>query len=111
MTTKGFGPASYGPVADYVFEHVYLDGKILSDAPADYEGLRPLAEVEAYTRDRYCLPRRNIHADAADRSQWVEEKIEEGYLYLFDHEHRVVALEEEVAELRKQVSDALRFRH
>jgi hypothetical protein len=83
---------------DYVFEH-YATGGIdrfrTSPGAADYEGLQPLAVIEAYVREHWRFP----HLDRLDDpglfsgGDAILATLEEGYCYLFDHERRLCALE------------------
>jgi hypothetical protein len=77
---------------DYVFEIAYV-GRARSPVARGYSCVPTLAEVEAYAREHYSLPGRDDTEGLFDRSQWVEEKIEEMYLSLFDHDRRLRALE------------------
>lgn len=83
---------------DYALEH-WATGRIVvhADKPgaADYPGLLPIREVEAYARAHYRLPRVSEGQPAGifDMADICLEKIEELHLYLFDHERRLRQLE------------------
>lgn len=77
---------------DYVFELAY-EGRVISPAPKGFDGLWGLPKVEAHTREHYSLPGRECAKDLFARAQWLEEKLEEAYLFLFDHDRRLRALE------------------
>lgn len=93
--TKG-GVAYTHP--DFVFEHAYT-GQVekFIDAPGakDYEGLMPLSAVEAHTREHWCLPHqeRDGKYDLFRRGDEVLAEVERLYLYMFEHEKRLKALE------------------
>ena len=81
---------------DYVFEHAYT-GEIneFAQAPGakDYEGLKPLAEVEAHTREHWTLPNHHRDTEVFRRNDDMLAELERIYLYLFDHEKRLAAME------------------
>jgi hypothetical protein len=89
---------------DYVLEH-WAEGRIVQfldrEGALEYTGLRPIHEVEAFARSRYVLPRiheARVRAGASGMGLFgggdaVLASLEEAYLYLFDHERRVAALE------------------
>lgn len=89
---------------DYVLEHWAL-GRIrrfrANDGADRYDGLKPLRKVEALTRKRLTLPRIDEARRAAGKKglgafgggDAVLATLEEAYLYLFQHEARISALE------------------
>lgn len=90
---------------DYAFEH-WATGQIVQFAArpgaAQYPGLQPLLEREAYARTHYRLPGLTDQPMGLfDRGDFALEKIEELHLYLFDHEHRVADLERRVRDLER----------
>lgn len=92
---------------DYVLEH-WATGKIVrfkaNDGADRYDGLRPLASVERFVRRRLVLPRIEEARRAAGKSglgafgggDAVLATLEEAYLYLFQQEARIRALEEKL---------------
>jgi hypothetical protein len=80
---------------DAVLEKVFTGSVVKhKDSPfADYPGLMSLAEVELYAREHFNLPRVSQAKGMFDRSDVVLEKVEELFLYLFDHEKRLHATE------------------
>lgn len=87
---------------DAVFEKVFT-GEVVrfNESPfADYPGLMPLREVEAYTKKNYQLPRVAWARGIFERTDVLLEKIEELHLYSFDHERRIIELETELAYLK-----------
>ncbi|MES2341712.1 MAG: hypothetical protein V4597_08540 [Pseudomonadota bacterium] len=95
---------------DYVLEH-WATGAIVKFAESvgaeAYPGLQPLAAVEASVRSRLALPRVADWRDGLAGSDGlfggsdaILASVEEGYLYLFQHEARIAALEAELAGLR-----------
>ena len=83
---------------DYAFEH-YFTGSIVkfagNEGASDYPGLWSLADVKAYAQQNYELPRVADKKGIFDRTDILLEKMEEVYLYLFGHEDRLAALENE----------------
>lgn len=82
---------------DYVLEH-WVTGQIKKYAgrpgAEDYPGLLPLAEVERFVRDHWHLPRISRKAAGIfDMADIALEKIEELFLHLIAHEHRLETLE------------------
>lgn len=83
---------------DYILES-WATGRIekFREAPGarDYGGLRPLAEAEAYIREHWRLPDHVRHDmyDVFRRGDELLASLEEAFLYLIDHEHRLTALE------------------
>lgn len=89
-----------GPLSDYVFEHAYV-GEIRTPSVRPYGGLLPLPEVEAYTRKHFHLPgTRGGRFDIAVAA----EKIEESFLYHFDHEREITRLRTRVSELEAELA-------
>lgn len=92
---------------DYVLEK-WATGSIVKFAgkvgAANYGGLKPLAEVETAARESLHLDGfgQDAKNDLFSGSEALLARVEEGYLYLFDHEHRLTALEARpgVVELR-----------
>jgi hypothetical protein len=83
---------------DYVFEHAYTGRiELFKDAPGarSYTGLRPLAEVEAYTREHWRLPDhvRDGQYEVFRRGDETLAEVERIYLYCFDFNRRIEALE------------------
>jgi len=84
---------------DYVLEH-WATGAIVKYADkngaAEYAGLRPLPEVEAYIRENLHLP--GFGQEAAhgmfSGSDALLARLEEAYLYIFELEKRVKTLEQ-----------------
>ena len=77
---------------DYVFELAYLNKAV--NIREGYEGVLPLREVEQFAQEHYYLPGVSREASGIfERGDIVLEKVEEAYLYLFDHESRIEALE------------------
>ena len=83
---------------DFVFEQAYA-GRIerFKDAlgARTYQGLRPLHEVEAYTREHWRLPDhvRDGRHEVFRRGDEMLAEVEKLYLYLFEHERRLAAVE------------------
>jgi hypothetical protein len=93
---------------DYVLEQ-WATGLIVQHAGREgadrYQGLRPLLDVERFARLNYALPlvdalREIENVGLFNGGDAVLASLEEAYLYLFDHEHRIQALEDEVRSLR-----------
>lgn len=97
---------------DYVFDGFYLDYRSPKRAEPSpdlsrkragegYAGLKALGRVEAYVKAFHELPRmvdfgadgKAKPMDIFTRNDRVLEKVEESYLYLFDHERRIRRLE------------------
>ena len=82
---------------DYVLERWATGGIARSldrEGAALYDGLWPLTRVEAHAREHWHLPR--IGRDATGlfvRADALLATVEEAYVYLFDHERRLAALE------------------
>jgi hypothetical protein len=97
------GVAAYN-FPDYVFEHHY-SGRIetFKDAPGakGYGGLLRLAVVEQFTKDNWRLPYGSSH-DLFRRADDLLAEIERLYLYLFDQERRLSALEKGFARPKGQ---------
>jgi hypothetical protein len=77
---------------DYVFERAFTGRveKFASNPGAsEYAGLLPLTEVEAFAKSTYQLPRVSAVRGMFERGDILLEKVEEIYLYLFDHEKRL----------------------
>lgn len=98
---------------DYVLEH-WATGQIVQFADRDgadrYQGVRSLSAVEAFTRQHYTLPL--IHEARLvapgglglfGGGDALLATVEEGYLYLFDHERRIRALESHVQSLQRKM--------
>jgi hypothetical protein len=94
--------SAYGNPA-WVFERHYT-GSIARFAdrfaamalqPGEYGGLRPLAEVEQFTRTQYELPLMTLNPSGglAARGELLLAALEEAYLYLFDLHRRLAVLE------------------
>lgn len=86
----------------YVLEH-WATGKIVKfadrDGAAEYQGLRSLSLVETFAREHYELPLLALRPKGGlfDRGDMLLASVEESYLYLFDHESRLQALEKKLA--------------
>ena len=85
---------------DYVLEH-WATGKIKrfaeNEGASSYRGLIPLRQVEKFARKNFHLPL--IPRESAGifgRADSVLASLEEAYLHLFDHEHRLAALEQQL---------------
>lgn len=82
----------------YVIEH-WKDGRVQRfierEGAAEYPGLMPLRDVEAFIRENYHLPRVPEHEPAGmfKRSDVVLEKLEEIFIHLIGMEKRLGALE------------------
>ena len=82
----------------YVFEH-WATGQIVRfadrDGASEYHGLRPLGDVEQFSRQNYELPIMTLKPEGGlfDRGDLLLASVEESYLYLFDHEKRLAQLE------------------
>jgi len=82
---------------DYVLEH-WATGKIVKYAEkagaANYAGLLPLSDIEAFARTNWHLPRFGQQAGhgAFSGGEALLASVEEAYLHLFDHESRLAAL-------------------
>lgn len=80
---------------DYAFEHFFTNSinKFKNNVGAkDYPGLLTLKEVETFVRENFHLPMRFSREEGIgiyDRADFVLEKVEELYLYLFDIEKRL----------------------
>jgi hypothetical protein len=96
---------------DYVLEH-WATGKIEKFADKEdagtYRGLRPLAEVRAYAKEHFSLPRFGQDAGHGlfSGSEALLAATEEAYLYLFEHDDRIGKLEQLVHDLSAKI-DAL----
>ena len=83
---------------DYVFEHFYR-GAITKFAQnrgaSDYPGLWPLTDVEAFARRHWQLPLMAMHPDGDlfERGDLLMASVEQAFLYLFDIEKRLKAVE------------------
>ena len=80
---------------DAVLERQFT-GKVVvhKDSPfASYPGLLSLADVEQFARDTFQLPRVAWAKGVFERTDALLEKVEETFLYLFDHERRIRELE------------------
>jgi hypothetical protein len=74
---------------DYVFE-LHFRGSAPGYCRRGYEGLMPLRDVERFTRSNCHLPGIKRGASGLfERADMVLEKIEEIYLYLFDHQEKI----------------------
>lgn len=95
---------------DYVFEHFYNGGKIVRFADkkgaSTYKGLVSLNEMEEYISHNLHLPGfgQNAKNDLFSGSEALLANVEEGYLYLFDHERRIVGLERENKKLQEEIA-------
>jgi hypothetical protein len=98
---------------DYVFEH-WATGKIerfiANEGASVYVGLRPLADVEAFARAHFVLPRiadwragKTGSGGIFGGGDAVLASIEEAYLYLFQHDAAIQALQAEVKALRERI--------
>lgn len=101
---------------DYVLEH-WATGQIVKFADRDgalyYSGLKPLADVEAFTRQTYMLPMiADFRSRAAepgrgglfDGGDALLGTVEQAYLYLFEHERRIDAIERRVRVLEAAIA-------
>ena len=88
---------------DYVFEHRYNKGKIVrfakNEGAKEYKGLQDLEKVELFVRSNYTLPRvaearkrGNGQLGLFDGGEALQASLEEGYLYIFEHERKIKAL-------------------
>jgi hypothetical protein len=82
---------------DYVFEKFYT-GDIVryasTSGASTYQGLRALTDLEAFTHENWYLPLIGRDPSGAfSRFDMLLASMEESYLYLFNHEHRLKALE------------------
>jgi hypothetical protein len=87
-------------LTDYVFEIAHRGLALGQPAPLGYRQ-RGLLELEDYTRQWGHLPG-SAHPGEAKRSlgqntNFLIEKLEEGYLHLFSHERRIAELERRMA--------------
>jgi hypothetical protein len=86
---------------DFVFEHHYTGGItqfLGAHGATEYRGLPSLDAVEAHTRETLRLPgARGDKYDLFARGDELLAEVERTYLYLFDHEHRIAALEKKLA--------------
>ncbi len=88
---------------DFVFEH-WVTGAVekfesnMKTLGIDYDGLWPLDRVEAYTREHFQLPLMSLlpDGDIFDRGELLYASLEQSFVYLFDHERRIAALEARV---------------
>ena len=83
---------------DYVFEKNYTGQIVIYKdklGASTYPGLKPLSEVESFASQNYKLPlmAQNPEGGLFDRGDLLLASVEESYLYLFDHEKRLAALE------------------
>jgi len=84
---------------DYVLEH-WATGQIVKfadkEGAAEYDGLKPLSEVKAFAKENLHLPRFGQAAGHGlfSGSDAVLASLEEAYLYIFQLEARISALEE-----------------
>ncbi len=84
---------------DYVLEH-WATGQIVKfagkEGAAGYEGLKPLSEVRAFAKENLHLPRFGQSAGHGlfSGSDAILASLEEAYLYIFQLEARISALEE-----------------
>lgn len=86
---------------DYVLEH-WATGKIEKFADKDYakeyDGLRPLSEVESFIRTNWHLPRfgQNANHGIFSGSDALLASVEEAYLYILQLEKRILTLEKKL---------------
>ena len=85
---------------DYVFEHYYT-GNIIkfasNEGAKDYKGLRTLSDLEDYVKQNHRFP--NISDKPSgmfERGDKMLEISEQLTLYLFDHEKRLLLLEQKI---------------
>ena len=83
---------------DYVLEH-WATGQIIKYADKDgaqgYAGLLPLSSIKSFVRDKWHLPRFDQQAGHGifSGSDALLASVEEAYLYIFQLEERIAALE------------------
>lgn len=81
---------------DFVFEHEYT-GRIEKHRGAKgaqgYTGRMPLSELEAHVREHWKLPYHTGQNEVFTRADETLAELERLYLYLFEHEKRLAALE------------------
>lgn len=87
---------------DYVFEHYYT-GKIRKfashDGAASYKGLQSLKQIEAYAKKYYELPHVGSTSGIFERADAMLQTTEEIYLHLFEMQHEIDALKQEINKL------------
>jgi hypothetical protein len=97
---------------DYVLEK-WATGKIVKYADkkgaAEYGGLRPLAAVEDAARNDLHLDGfgQSANNDIFSGSESLLARVEESYLYLFDHEHRLAAVESRPGVIELRIFEAI----
>jgi len=92
---------------DYVLEH-WATGQITKHAGKEgadlYHGLHSLSDIETYARTTYSLPlmNQNRTGGAFARGDLLMATVEEAYLYLFQHDHRLDTLEARIKALEER---------
>jgi hypothetical protein len=89
---------------DYVFEK-WATGSIVKyadkDGAKEYDGLKPLSEVEAFAKEKLHLPRfgQNAEHGIFSGSDALLASVEEAYLYLFQQDAELQSLRKRLAAL------------
>jgi hypothetical protein len=84
---------------DYVFQDHWTG----ESKNPEYDGLRPLSEVEAYTKENHRLPGiKDEPTGIFKRADFVLENVEKLYLYLIAQEKELKQLRAEINELKRK---------